>query len=453
MSQGAHDEFANSAPGNGHVEALVRDSFQNDNELSRLPLDDSTLSEIQSTTSHRARALHGPSYPDNEFSRTDVPDINVPIADEEHKRANNEAFCHNDSLLGSDLHGRALPPSESGLSELSFCSIEPVGDRGNAVHMEWEQTQSEEQNYHTPSGHSTSEPPAQGTPDIEMSRSNSSRVESPGSSNHVNGDTSEPANGSECANGVTAESADLLEDVESIKERICSSLVKSAFDEKDYLPLDQLCEILSPSVVHQVLIRHFDDVKVSEYQHEVLGTQNGAPLAPPRRRRIFAILILINQVKRLPKFIADGVDDRALPFHFTRIGHLAKGSTVSYMPHRQDEQCQGKAGSSKNPGRPNEKTFDVWPCRTAKDFMIWQSIIHVPFLKFPGDKIYFYDLHQDSTLPFGKYDLQETGGYGSVRKVTIHPSHYNPCGNSKVIFHPPFPSYLPSPFHPKHSHF
>ncbi|KAJ4170989.1 hypothetical protein NW754_007132 [Fusarium falciforme] len=82
------------------------------------------------------------------------------------------------------------------------------------------------------------------------------------------------------------------------------------------------------------------------------------------------------------------------------------------------------------------KKFDVWPCRTAKEFTLWQSIIHVPFLKFPGDRIYFYDLYQDSTLPFDLYELQETGGYGSVRKVTIHPSHYNCHGNSKVILDP-----------------
>ncbi|KAJ4206027.1 hypothetical protein NW767_003272, partial [Fusarium falciforme] len=424
MEQGVQDEFANSVLGKGNVEADARNATQTDNGASQF---DDTISEVQS----RHRALKGPSHLDNQF----VLSINPASPIEQNKGANTKAHRHNAHLLGNDLPDRAPPPSESGFSEFSqwtFCSIQPVIDRGNAVHMTWEESHPEKL------GHSTSNPPSQGTPDIEISRLDDGHMEPLDSSNHTNGATMEHVDGNEDANRVTMESADDSEDVDSIENRICSSLVTSAFDAREYLPIDQLCKILSPSVVHHLLLQYFGDAKASEYEREVLGTQDGTPVSPPRRRRILAILVLIDQVKRLPKFIEHGVDDTALPFHFAHI-KPSLVVTVSYMPHLQDETCQEKDCPCQNSDRKDQlilKKFDVWPCRTAKEFTLWQSIIHVPFLKFPGDRIYFYDLYQDSTLPFDLYELQETGGYGSVRKVTIHPSHYNCHGNSKVILDP-----------------
>ncbi|RSL99221.1 hypothetical protein CEP52_009892 [Fusarium oligoseptatum] len=213
------------------------------------------------------------------------------------------------------------------------------------------------------------------------------------------------------------EPADGVEDVDSIRNEICSSLAKSAFDGRRYLPLDQLCKILSPSVVRQFLLRYFEESKVSEYEIEVLGSQDGDTPVPPRRRRIFAILVMAKQVNRLAKFIEDNVDDTALPLHFDQVEKPKRESQVSYTLHRQDEVCQQGGHDRHNENQQDQhmtKEFDMWPCDVAQDFMLWQPIIHVPFFKFPGDKIYFYDLRQDSVLPFGEYDQQETGGYGSV---------------------------------------
>jgi len=427
MAQGVEDESANSLLSKGRVEAESRNAPQNDNSASQF---DDTISEVQS----RRRSLHGPSHLDNQF------ELKINPASEPDKSADTKAHRHNDSLLA----GHAPPPSDSGLSELSqlsFYSIQPVIDRGSAVHMTWEQSQPDNP------GHSTSDHPSQGFSDIEISSLDSSHMEPLDSSNHANGattepvgddeDVDEPVNGDEDDNGVTMETADDSED-DSIQNRICSSLVRSAFDAREYLPLDQLCKILSPSVVHNLLLQHFDTDNASEYEREILGTQDETPALPPRRRRILAILVLIGQVKRLPKFIKHGVDDTALPFHFNHMKSKRR-VTVSYMPHPQDEPRQEKGRTGQNTRRRDEpilKKFDTWPCRIAKEFTLWQSIIHVPFLQFPGDKIYFYDLYQDSTLPFDRYDLQSTGGYGSVRKVTIHPSHYNCHGNSKVTIHP-----------------
>lgn len=418
------NESANSVLSKGLVETDDRNTPQNDNRASQF---NDTINEVQS----RRSVLHGPSHLDNRFEFK----INLTSPSEPDKSANIKAYRRNDSLLGSNLPGHAPPPSESGLSELSqltFLSIQPVIDRGNAIHMIWEQSQPEKP------GHSTSNPHSQGSPDIDISWLDSSHMEPLDSSDHTNEITMEPVDDDEDVNRVTMEPTDDSEDIYSIENRICSSLVRSAFDGREYLPLDRLCRILSPSVVHNLMLQHFDNDKVWEYEREVLGTQDGTPVLPPRRRRILAILVLIDQVKRLPKFIEQGVDDTALPFHFNHI-KSARRVTVSYMPHPQDETCAQESCPCRSPHPPDEpilRKFDVWPNRTAKEFTLWQSIIHVPFLKFPGDKIYFYDLYQDSTLPFDRYELQSTGGYGAVRKVTIHPSHYNCHVNSKVTIYP-----------------
>ncbi|KAI8677918.1 Protein kinase domain-containing protein [Fusarium keratoplasticum] len=359
MAQGARGKLSDSS---WALSSII------DYGSSGIPVNEDTNGKIQSSADNRNRALHALFGLGKQFGKANVPAANTSTDDE--------------LLKFRDLE--ADPYSE--LGQFTFFSIPVVSDRGNACHMKWEQSHLRKRDYYPPSGHPTSplDCLASSTP----------------------------------FEGEAIESTGDVEDSESIKNRICSLLQQSAFNAKDYLPLEQLCKVLSPSVVHQLLLQQFGPTKASEYEREVLGTQTSVPALPPRWQRIFAILVLIDQLKRLPKFIECGVDDTALPFHFTRIksGPLVN---VSYMP---------------NPYRPDDsilKEFDVWPYHTAQGFTLWQPIIHVPFLKFPGDRIYFYDLDQSSTLPFLQYDLQQTDGYGSVHKVTIHPSHYNSYKNSK----------------------
>ncbi|KAI8670685.1 Protein kinase domain-containing protein [Fusarium keratoplasticum] len=307
MAQGARDKSAAASLASSNII---------DFGLSGIPVNEDANGKIQSSTDNRNRALHALSDLGKQFGKPNVPAANI---------------LTNDELLKFPRL-KADPYSEQ--SQLSFFSIDFVSDRGNASHMKWEQSQLEKKDYYPPSGHPTSSLDCLTSP---------TPVE-----------------------GAAIESTGDVEDSESIKNRICSLLEQSAFNAKDYLPLDQLYKVLSPSVVHQLLLQQFGPTEASVYEREVLGTQTSVPALPPRRLRIFAILVLIDQLKRLPKFIEYGVDDTALPFHFTRIksGRLVN---VSYMP---------------NPYRPDDsilKEFDVWPYHTAQDFTLWQPIIHVPF--------------------------------------------------------------------------
>lgn len=403
---------------------MPQNTFQNINhEAAGPPFDESVISDINSTASQRTRVFDRSSYVANEFNG-----VKVLVDKGSNQHSNTRIYVHDASRLGSDLHDGAQAKGftrsasdASDISKLSFFSIELVSDRGNAAHMNWEQSWLKQHNGHTPYAHSTSHHSPHGASGPGASRPDENQVE--------------PAASSILFSEVATESADGVIDVEFVRNKICSALVKSAFSTRNYLPLDQLCEILSPYMVRQLLLKHFDETKASEYEREVIGTQDGDNPLPARRRRIFAILVMIYQVNRIARFIEENVDDTALPLHFERIqGPGRQANRVSYKLQREDEPYQRETYLRQHDNRQDEpvtKDFDVWPCHTAQDFIMWQPIIHVPFFQFPGDRIYFYDLRQDSILPFEDYDQQESGGYGSVRKATIHSSHHNREGNSK----------------------
>ncbi|RSL61854.1 hypothetical protein CEP53_004934 [Fusarium sp. AF-6] len=357
------------------------------------------MSDHNSTTSQRPRVLQGRTFPDNGSNKPELPGITISDAEESNRNADNKAHDCEASPTGSDLPDCAQPKDLVSLvlAAPTFYNIDQVHDRGNTLHMEWEQERLQKPNGQTASGYSISNHSHSSNEASSMVMSGPDEIQvGPASQALVNGGASKPADG-----------------VSIIRNKICSSLVKSAFDSRDYLPLDQLCEILSPSMVRQLLFKHFEEPKVSECERGILGTQGGDP---PRRRRIFAILIMARQVNRLVKFIEHNVDDTALPLHFHQNQNSGQGSRVSYTLHRQDEIFQQGARTRQDENQQDEKMtkeFDIWPCDVAQDFMLWQPIIHIPFFKFPGDKIYFYDLRQDSILPFSHYDQQENGGYGS----------------------------------------
>lgn len=89
-------------------------------------------------TVQRSSTLSGPSYRDNEFELT---------TDGEGLDRSGRSNHHDPSLV--------ISPSltaEAGISDLTFYSIEPVHDGGNALHTEWEQSQLNSRYFHDTSG-------------------------------------------------------------------------------------------------------------------------------------------------------------------------------------------------------------------------------------------------------------------------------------------------------------
>lgn len=335
-----------------------------------LPLSaDGSLSVVPAKTTF-------PAYAEANVPRLITPEPNHALAFNGLRRPVFES-----SDLGRLLPHHALSESGSGVSDFNFLSIEPIYDRGSKVHQLWEKAVM---------SHSSPQPQPP-VPQPQQLLVKEARRFSTVS-------------------------------LESIGEEICKSFKTSAVDDRKYIPLDRLCEILSYDVVYELLRQYagsFDvDLEVESRLVEILGThpeqrddETTSPL-PPRRRRIFAILILIEKISILDKLIEAQFDDTSLPLTFEQDSDNDEWYMVSHDP---------------------EIRLPVpWSSRVMENFLFYQQTIHVPFFKFPGDVIYFYNLGHGSALPFSFYEPRGSGGYGSVQKVQIHQAHHS-NGNAAEV--------------------
>lgn len=286
---------------------------------------------------------------------------------------------------GSRTLKRILSQSEASQSDLGFSSLEPIKDRGMEAHLAWQKST-------TPASSAAASPTTSPT-------SNESSPRARGSGATLRRTRNQ---------GSTSRRTQSIRDsinIESICDQICDAFLISAFNQKSYLPLDQLHQIITPTVVRSLLRQQFREDKIRDLEHAIFGDQGSD--TKPRRRRIFTVLILVGRIERIQDFIDKDIDDTALPFIFE--------ST------RSSRVVQKVLHTNTDP----PKEFTRWPSKLAHDFSHYQQVVHVPFLKFPDERIYFYHLQHQATLPFKQYTLRDSGGYGSVRQAEIHHAHHN----------------------------
>lgn len=301
--------------------------------------------------------------------------------------------AHATSRLG---RSQRMTRSESSQSDLGLENIETINDRGMEAHTSWEESLSGV----------AAEPVL---PDLSKSSDLATQTRHSwnlsflgASSRHIGGLLSAQND----RNSIT---------VDSISNQICHAFERSAFNEKSYLPLDRFAQIVTPSVIRTLLRQHFkDDDLAREMEAGVLGGQDSS-IGPtrPLRRRIFTILILVGKIERIQQLIALKIDDTALPFVF----QPADGSVPEKVLLTNEDP---------------PVAFAQWPSKIAHDFSHYQHAIHVPFLKFPDDSIYFYNLQHEAILPFNHYKLRDSGGYSNVRQAKIHHAHHSNKRSTEV---------------------
>ncbi|KAF5012783.1 hypothetical protein FDECE_1203 [Fusarium decemcellulare] len=366
-----------------------------------------TLEELQSQSS-RVQSFDVASYRDNQL---ELPHIQVQGTHEGPQTAGpqpgDRADSHHDgSRLDICRDVRSRTASESGVSDLSFASIVTVQDRGAEAHNDWQQSVLREQTTCIlprsltagPSVTNGRSPERNGSahPELDPGRSQSHL------SNLRHGSMTNSKSG-------VSRWVDQKIDVGTVGDEIRGAFLKSAFDDRFFLPLDELCDILCRHVVRELLHQTFSKEDAEELEFEILGRPtNGVP-ASPMRRRIFAILILVEKVEMIQDLVGKGIDDTDLPFVFE----------------------SGKPTWRVQSSQPNKReSFTDWPMKLAHDFSSHQHEIHVPFFKFPGDNISFYPLESNSTLPFLTNNQCAISGYSIVHRVSIHKAHHNYSGQT-----------------------
>jgi len=136
-------------------------------------------------------------------------------------------------------------------------------------------------------------------------------------------------------------------------------------------------------------------------------------------RKVFAILVLIERPGMIGRFVGEGVCDDDLPFQLT-------GSWPYRMCRRDNGGCRLKC-------------FMGWRESTLRRFMWeqWKVLVPVFMRSFKLDDPPV--LEKEIILPFTEKDYRNTGAYGKVFRVRIHPEHCKFKGQvseSSVIYNP-----------------
>lgn len=175
---------------------------------------------------------------------------------------------------------------------------------------------------------------------------------------------------------------------------------------------------------HLIAICNFDAVleEVRGY-HKVQGRKDGEPssfecaqyVCGPREgpahnhlssaRKIFAILVMMNNVGLIFKFLRANIKDKHLPF-------------------KMNEDCSALL-SAIDPTMPPLMGFeDPW---TVSAFYEKQWAFHIPYFALDPqtNRASHYRLDPQTIFPWIEYpSTKESGGFGEVRRVRIHPDHH-----------------------------
>jgi hypothetical protein len=151
---------------------------------------------------------------------------------------------------------------------------------------------------------------------------------------------------------------------------------------------------------------------IVQLERQIIGCRSSN--IAPSRRRIFAILVIVGKVDKVVEFIQLGIEDGVLPLTFTGSG------------------MTGEKLLSDTAGFPYEPQA-IWGSKSASKFLMYQRIVHVPFFRLSGPKVYFYELQPSSILPFQEYSHVSSGGHGTIRKAVIHNTHFGRRDSNKGV--------------------
>jgi hypothetical protein len=231
------------------------------------------------------------------------------------------------------------------------------------------------------------------------------------------------------------ESADAfaLEDYEecpTLEDMFLEAIVNSFEESKCFFPR----ALLSTLVTHDRVFKELSSVlnqthnssQIHAYAEKICKEE---PLwksdddnRPPRIKsfkKIFVILVLIEQTRRIGKFLEENVDDLDLP--------LIKKLKPKNKNGARFDLCRN----------PEEKLecFQEWSQSAIRKFEEWQWTMVAPFFhKGIRKDVQHFPLKPSIILPFTKNSSHENGsrsrteiagGYGHVFKVDIHPDHHN----------------------------
>lgn len=230
------------------------------------------------------------------------------------------------------------------------------------------------------------------------------------------------------------DSPPVLRKTESLEQQLTRALCQHAHKEsKGFLPLDKLHELVVEDSVAEALTTYIPGLSLDDarsHAQEICPRSMRDPLQPSFRR-MFAILVMIQQPQEILTFVRHNIADHDLP--------LVKARSSTKGVHELRRKTQ--------PHKTLECLW-AWSPFLVNSFEEYQWTLLSPFFS-RGSKgtVRFYPLDDQTILPFVEDSSRDAsieddedfqGGHGSISRVKIHPSHYDFHDISVCKYYPCF---------------
>lgn len=207
-----------------------------------------------------------------------------------------------------------------------------------------------------------------------------------------------------------------VDDDVTIKQQLFSARLPEQGNTREgwFIPRKQLDTICTFDAVYNEVYPLVNNVKEAASCAEFVCGPKGRPSSNhlPSARKIFAILILIDHVRLIFQFQKVGIKDEHLPFRANPLktalwsSHGAKDLQLDFFKHAKDS----------------------W---AISNFYDRQWFVHIPYIARDSErgKACDYQLHPKTVMPWTDFpEHAETGGFGEVRRIQIHPDHHGFVG-------------------------
>ncbi|KAJ4202215.1 hypothetical protein NW767_006177 [Fusarium falciforme] len=182
---------------------------------------------------------------------------------------------------------------------------------------------------------------------------------------------------------------------------------------KRWLPESELLRLCQPNNILKELTATFGDSDGMKFFHYVCPLEDAQ--TDRSACKIFAILLLINDLKELKQFVKCGYCDKDLPF------------TWFDSRNRRQILCPRNQPFSRNQDSEHKTCFLEGGDRFMHNFYREQWQVHIPFISMiKNERVVEYELHDDTIMPWTfRKDVRQQSGYSDVYKVEIHPAHHS----------------------------
>jgi hypothetical protein len=197
------------------------------------------------------------------------------------------------------------------------------------------------------------------------------------------------------------------ESPEALQYLIRGFMLAAAGSQSHYfLPLSELDSIINLSNIEKELRRLGLISEAKQLARQVWSSQTLPTGKVTTRRRIFAILCMIDKATKIQDFITEDVYDSDLPFQFDQTRILRRsGAPLNLFSH--------------------------WEPHCRDIFHNYQGCFLAPYFKFMVEKFREYELHRCVILPFLEAESAHISPiltyFSEVRRVKIHTAHHDYC--------------------------